>query len=386
LPTPTPAYDLRLEADAVLVPGAAGGDWLVVGLALAGDEAVRSPHLVISLKDATGAEISRRSVEIPPDPLPPGAAWPFLESFRPPAPPSTVDATLLGLAVSGQAAARINGEVLRIFLDAQGGSVALGSLTNGATGPVLIEHVRLLGKDTAGAMQAVLDVTPARRELAAGEVTAFLADLPPRSEPLEWEVHAIAAAVDGPAQAIEILDVYATEDDQANPFVTAVLRNDSEDARWVTLTAVARRGEVWLSGDSFSLPVPLAPGERAPVALRVAGAGLPDDEQVEWLLIPDSTMAESGSVPVASEVVAFSPVGSTLFLRVRLTGGDAPAVKPAAYASIATDDGRTVSAAWAAGPATLTPGQTSVVTLALPVPGGFELTQGQVDVRAAGIP
>jgi hypothetical protein len=301
-------------------------------------------------------------------------------------PPRTVEATLLGLAGSDQSAARVLGEVRRIFLDALGGSVALGSLANAATSPIRIEHVRLMGRDSAGTMQDVLDVTPARRELTAGEVTPFLADLPPRDEPLEWEVHTIAAAADRPRQAIEILDEYATEDDQANPFVTAVLRNDSEDPRWVTLTAIARQGETWLSGDSFSLPIPLAPGERAPIALRVPGAGLADDAQVEWLLVPDSARAEAGSVPTASEVVGFGPVGSTLFLRVRLTGGDRQVHNPAAYASITTDDGRTVSAAWAAGPPILTPGQTSVVTLAVPMPGGFDLTQAQVDVRAAGIP
>jgi hypothetical protein len=92
-------------------------------------------------------------------------------------------------------------------------------------------------------------------------------------------------------------------------------------------------------------------------------------------------------MPVPSEVIGYEPAGSTLFLRVRLTGGAVATVhSPAASASITDDEGQVVSAAWAAGPPILAPGDSAVVTLALPLPRGFDLTQGQLDVEGAGLP
>jgi hypothetical protein len=385
-PSQTPSFDIRLEAEVSVVQSATAGEWLVLGLVRTGAQEIEAPRLVIVLENGSGEEIARRTVHIPADPLPAGASWAFRETFRPTATPGSAEAMLLGEAGSRAQAPEVDGEVVRTFLDAQGGTVALGSLTNEEAGPIRIEHVRLVGRASSGVMREVIEVVPARDGLHGGDQTPFLAEIPRGREDLEWEVHTIAVADGDPPSVIEVLDTHSTMDDQGNPFVTAVLRNISPSPVLPTLTAIARDGAEWLSGGTVSLPVPLAPGERTAASLRVPAVGLPEEGEIDWLLVPDATPAESGPIHIACEVVGFRPVGSTLFLQVRLTGGDAPSSDPAAFAWVADDEGTILSAGWAAGPPMLAPGQTAIVTVALPVPRDIDLAMAQIDVRASGLP
>jgi hypothetical protein len=385
-PTATPDFTLNLDVEASLRPAPLPGEWIVTGLALAGPNDVETPRLSLVLRDSTGAELDRRTVDVQPDPLPAGASWPFRETFALETTPSTVHARLQG--DSGNAAQRplLQGEVLRTFIDSRGGTVALGSLANEATRQAFVTSLRVAGRDAAGALQEVLDVRPARRQLEPGEVTPFLAALPPEAEALEWEVYSIAAFGDGSDPAIEIVEQTSADDDQGHPFVTTVLRNISEDPRFPAITGILGHEDAWLSGEAFELPVALAPGEQAAISLRVPGLGLSPEAEIEWLLVTDSTAAEGRSIPVASEVIDFQPLGSTLVLGVRLTAGQRPVGQPAVQAALIGENGVTLSAAWGAGPAALGPGESAVVPLALPIPRGFDLAQGQLDVRAVGLP
>src|SRR3972149_1259528 len=151
---------------------------------------------------------------------------------------------------------------------------------------------------------------------------------------------------------VEILDRRSDQDDQGNPFVTAVVRNQTSEPLWVVLTGIVAHGETWLAGDSLSLPLPLAPGDRAPFSLRLPGVSLPPEGQVEWLIVTRASPAEAGPVTVPSEVIGYEAVGSTLFLRVLLTGGAEGTRHPSAQATLMGDEGELVSAGWGGGPPT----------------------------------
>jgi hypothetical protein len=386
-PTQTPAFDFRLSVTAELTQASESGEWLVFGLAGETSTAIEDPHVLIVLRDAAGVEIARRTIEIPADPLPSASNWPFRQPFRPPAAPASVEATLLGNLTALPAGPDLTGRVLRRFLDAEGRPVALGALENHGPSEAFVERLALVGRDSTGAIREILEAVPAAARIDADEQVPFLAPLPPGDETLEWEVFPIARASDGPPVAVEILDPRPARDDQGNPFVTAVVRNGSSQPLWLALTGIAVDGTVWLAGNSLSLPVPVAPGSGAPFSLRLPAVGLPAEGDIEWLIVPRATPAEGGPVSVPTEVIGYEAVGSTLFLRVRLTGGDAtPTTVPSAQGTIRGDDGLLVSAGWAAGPPTLAPGETAVVTLALPLPRDFDLTLGQIDVQGAGMP
>ncbi|MBM2842551.1 MAG: hypothetical protein HW404_388 [Anaerolineales bacterium] len=387
-PTTTPVYELSLPVEAVLVrPAPDSGEWLVLGIAGEADQAIEDPHVLIVLRDGAGGEIARRTIEIPVDPLPSASAWPFREPFRPATPPTSVEATLLGNPAALGEGPDLTGRVLGTFLDARGTTVALGALANRGPTEAIVERLGLLGRDTTGEIREVLDVDPATARLASEETVPFLAPLPRGSEALEWEVYPIARAVDGRPLTVEIVERRSDQDDQGNPFVTAVVRNQTSEPLWVVLTGVVADGERWLAGDSLSLPLPLAPGERAPFSLRLPGVSLPPEGHVEWLIVTRTSPAEASPVTVPSEVTGYEAVGSTLFLRVLLTAGAEMGTRyPSAQATLTGDDGQLVSAGWGVGPPALAPGETAVITLALPLPSDFDLTLGQLDVQGGGLP
>src|SRR3990172_3264039 len=83
-PTTTPVYELSLPLEADLLHLATGsGGWRVLGLAGEAAQAIEDPHVLIVLRDGSGAEISRRTIEIAADPLPSASAYLFREPFRP---------------------------------------------------------------------------------------------------------------------------------------------------------------------------------------------------------------------------------------------------------------------------------------------------------------
>ncbi len=387
-PTPTPAFSLTFPSEANLVPSDSHGEWFVIGLAEAADS-IEAPHVLIVLRNAAGADIARRTIAVPSDPLPAGSGWPFREAFRPAGVPATAVATLLGNPTAAVSSPIVRGSVLRTFLDAQGSTVALGRLDNLGQNDALVEAVRLLGRDSTGKAAAVVDARPAADSLGPDDALPFLVRLPRGSESLAWEVFPIARPGNAQPPAVEILGAQSHQDDQGNPFVTAVVRNTSPEPLWLTLTALVLEQDEWLAGDSVPLPLPLSPGERLSFALRIPGTslGLPDADEVRWQLIPRTTPAEERPIPIPSEVIEYRPVGSTLFLRVRLTGGDGETIRnPAAYASITGEEGRLEAAGWSAGPPVLEPGDSAEVTLAIPLPRGFDLTLAQLDVHGAGLP
>jgi len=387
VPSQTPAYQLSLPVAAELAPQLESGEWLVLGLAGAASQAIADPHVLIVLRDGSGAEIARRTIELPTDLLPPASAWPFRELFRPSSTPASVEARLLGNLATLPPGPDLAARVLRTFLDAQGRTIALGFLANSGPAEAIVERLGLLGRDATEGIREVLYAEPVADRIGSGDRVPFLVPLPLGGEDLEWEVFPIARASDGSRLPVTIQEVRSDRDDQDNPFVTAIVHNTSQEPVWLTLTGIALEGELWLAGDSLSLPLPLAPGGRAPFSLRLPGVGLPPEDPVEWLIVAHASPAEAGPVAVRSEVIGYEAVGSTLFLRIVLTGGEpAGTLAPAARAMIRGDEGLIVSAGWGAGPPSLAPGETAVVTLALPLPGGFDLTLGQLDVQGGGLP
>jgi hypothetical protein len=235
-------------------------------------------------------------------------------------------------------------------------------------------------------MQEILDAAPGADRIEANAAAPFLAVLPPGSEALEWEVFPIARTATGPRLNVAIRDVHADRDDQGNPFVTAGAQNNSGLPLRLTLTAVAQVGRTWLLGESLSLPVPLAPGDFAPFSLRVPGVGLGLEDEIDWVIEARAEPAEAGPISIPSEVVGYEPLGSTLLLRVRLTGVDGVSIEhPSAMATLLDEEGRIVSAGWNEHTASLAPGESADVPLALPLPAGFDLTLGQLDVHGSGL-
>jgi hypothetical protein len=387
-PTPTPRFTLSEPSEAELVRGAGVGEWNVVGLARP-DVAIEDPHVLIVLRDSRGSEIARRTIEIPADPLPAGAAWPFRELFRPATTPGSAKATLLGAPAAGAPSPGAAGRVLRTFSNEQGSVVALGRLTFSGPGGGRLEALRLLGRDSSGRPTDVIEAEPATDDFASGVDAAFLAVLPAGSEDLTWEVYPIVRSADERHVPIRFSGIEFRQDDQGNPFVTAFVHNDSREPETLTLTALVLAADEWLGGASSSIPLPLAPGERLPLAIRLPRASLGDqgNGELQWRLFSRAKPAAGTPIPLPLEVIAYEPVSSTLILRIRLSGVEGgPVEHPSGFAWITGDDGRLVSAGWAAGPPSLAPGEDSVVTVTIPIPAGIDLEEGQIEVRAAGLP
>ena len=388
VPTATQPFDIAIESEARLRADPASGGWWVVGLARAAQEALANPHVRLVLRDAAGGEIARRTIELAIDPLPAERTWPYQEIFRPDSIPQTVEATLLGSSAGESSSPSVESRVVRSFLNAQGATMVLGRIHNPGREPVSIEAVRLLGRDPSGAPTEVVNAEPASSWLAPDGTMPFLGVLPVTDE-LDWEPFTMTLPAGPSPPTVEASEIEARQDDQGNPYMTASLINGESDPLWASVTAVASGGGVWLAAESIAVPLPLAPGEASPLSLRLPATSLGGvaATEVGWTLFVGSRPAESLSVPVASEVIGYSPVGSSLFLRIRLTGPEPAAISnPAALASLRSEDGRLVSAGWAAGPPILAPGESTEVTLALPLPPGFDLTLGQIDVRAGGVP
>ena len=384
-PTATPAFDVVTPIEAAFQESGRPGEWQVVGLARDDHETLVDPHVEIVLRDASGAE-ARRTIALPSDPLPAGAGCPFLEIFRSPPSPTTVQATLLGdRGPSGNPGPIVTGKIVRTFLGARGIPTVLGSLTNPGARPLTVAGVRLVGRDAAGGLQAVVGADPGATWLEPGATTPFLARPLSTAQGLSWEVYTISAIGAGSPPEVEILDQVSARDAQGNPFVTATVLNPADRPVHLAMSAVASSDEGWLAADSIELPAPLAPGERASFSLRLPGGGLPPE--IEWNLVAGATTSDVAAVVLPSEVVGYEPAGSTLLLRVRLTGRPgATVLVPSASAWLSDDAGEVVSAGWGSAAGPLTSSQAVVVTVALPLPDGLDLSLAEVDVRGVGVP
>jgi hypothetical protein len=386
LPTATPPRDVSLPIEVELAASDTAGEWSVFGIAEAGDQSIERPSLQITLYDEEGSQIDQRTVDLSPQPLPSGAAWPFGETFQTPSTPVAAEAVLLGDAAAGDPVIPLRSRALRTFTDYQGRTLLLGSLSNADRSAASVRAVGLLGFDPDGQMRQVLEVDLIGSVVEPGQSVPILARLPRGGEDLAWQLFPIAVGADGPPLPVEVLDQVAGWDDQGNPFVTAVVHNKASVALWLTLTGVVQEGDAWLAGETFALPTPLGPGGRLPFSLRLPGVGFPQEDDLRWEIFPAASEATAQPIPLSSEVIGYEPVGSTLILRVRLTNAESGAVRsPAAFASLTDGDGQTVGAAAGGGPPVLASGESAIVTLALPL-RGFDLALGQIDILAYGLP
>ena len=370
------------------------GEWLVLGIAEnTGEQDLQNPQVRIVLRDEAGNEIARRTAPLPTDRLAAGAAWPYREPFRPSPAPSSVEAQLMGDPIPPEGTPLLKAEHVRVFIDDQGLPTALGRLTNLSNESVIVETVRVVGSESSGDLATVVDAQPAFMGLPPDTPVPFLASLPVSGADLDWEAYALAQAGAIPRSGAEIVDIEYHDDDQGNLFVTAALHNTSPIPLWVRLTGLMLEDGAWLAGVPAEIPVPLSPGELVPFTLRGPGAdsaASPSDTSesptIAWQLFAETEAAERSPMPIALEVIGYEPVGSTLFLRVRLTAPVSAAIdRPTAFATINGPDGSLLSAGWSSGPILLGSGQEAVVTVPIPLPSDLDLTQVQFDVRASGL-
>ena len=369
-------------------------EWLVLGIAEnTGEQDLQNPRVLIVLRDEAGNEIARRTAPLPADRLAAGAAWPYREPFRPSPAPSSVEAYLMGDPIPPEGTPLLKAEPVRVFIDDHGLPTALGRLTNLTNESVIIEALRLVGSDSSGDLSTVVDAEPALVALHPDAPVPFLAGLPVNGADLDWEAYALAHAGAMPRSGAEILDIEYHDDDQGNPFVTAALHNTSPVPLWIRLTGLMIGDEAWLAGVAAELPIPLSPGELVRFTLRGPGANsapsssdTSESPTMAWQLFAETEAAERSPMPVALEVIGYEPVGSTLFLRVRLSAPVSAAIeRPTAFATINGPDGSLLSAGWSSGPILLGAGQDAVVTVPIPLPADLDLTEVQFDVRAAGL-
>jgi len=386
----TPAFAARAEAH--LAEGRTVGEWLVVGLAHApSDQNLAAPQLLVVLRDASGAEIGRQTVDIAADPLPAGAAWPFEEPFRPSRAPRAVEVRLVGNPGPAAASSLVRASVLRSFLDAEGATILLGRLADSGGGAA-IESVRLLGRDESGRATAVVSAIPAVAFLAPRESAPFLARAPRLANGATWQAFVIARPAEQPAALLQVETVSAHEDDQGNPFVSLFVRNDSPQPVWAQVTAVASLGEAWMAAAALELPTPLAPGARLPLALRlprtsVERDGAPAPADLAWQIFTASRPASASAVSLPLEVVGYEAVGSTLLLRIRVEGIAAGLVdRPSVIVALRGSDGELLGAGLTAGDTSLADGASLVLTVAIPIARGLDLRQTEFDVLAVGVP
>lgn len=386
-PVPSPAFSIPVDVSVREGPGA--GEWTVLGLARTGTEALTDPRLLFVLLDRAGAEIERRTIEIPIDHLPRDTAWPIRAVFQPSSKPESATARLQGDPTTALPAAEAAAEVLGTFIDDQGRVMALGRLKSVGDGPVEILGLRLLGWSEDGAITEVVEAESALSIVSEGTPAPFFARLTETEEGISWEAFPLVRPADRDLPEVSVDAVEVFTDDQGNPFVTARVVNTSDSPVTIRATGVLREGAAWLAGRTVEIPMPTLPGETALVTIRVPATALnrgADPEGVEWDLFLDAREAAAGSITIPGEVVGYEPAGSTLVLRVRVSGPpDTPLERSAVAATLRSEAGQVVSGAWSDVSA-LGPGEETVVILSLALPRGFDLTASILDVTATGTP
>jgi hypothetical protein len=377
--TATPPVQIAVAVR--LLQGDGPGQGTVVGLVPPSEESVVHPRLLLRVLDGAGNPLDSRTLDLPVDPLPAGAGWPFVEHFNLASPPRSADATLVGDATLPGIPAVLSAQTVRTFVDVQGQPSILGRILPSTGHPQRLARLGLLGVDSTGGWIDVLEAAPGRSLLSGDSPIPYLAVVPAGTDAVRWEAYPVVVPVEGSVPDVAVSESAGYTDKQGNFFVTAVATNRSALPVRLRLTAVLSENGAWLTGQTREIPVAVAAGERAAVTFLSPAsdrAPVEDETEVDWRIVAEAEPAPQAAEPLAVEVIGYEPVGSALNLRV---GARLPASKAASVAGVLrTEDGAAISADWAP----LEPidsGPQAVAVLTLPLPGGFDLTRAELSVQ-----
>lgn len=398
-PPATPTPEIRVISYE-LSPGAAAGEWRVVGLVEnQGKGSVGPIRLSVSLIDTAGERVAERSTQILMSNLHPGEAGPFSVTFE--AVNSPAEARVVPLAfepADGQLAdgprAELIAELEQFFTIGSGEFVLIGNLTNPGRSHISLDSLNFLGLGPRGAEMVVAVMLFGPGWLAPGETVPFLALAPENPGTVQWTQYHDGLIAEPPsAVALEIRgDPTLSFTAQGAPFIVGTLANGgrmaSSGSVLVSLLDENRLVGLWEIGT----PRPLQPGEQ----LAFAAFGSPGIRprfkpsalgavRVETRI--EERPADLGGPPVtlSVDVSVFLSEGSAIFIRGTIRNPMEFAVDGATvYAEVRTATGELVTAGWSESQS-LEPDQLADFRLELPVPAGMDATLTEYDLRAIGL-
>ncbi len=395
--TPTPEIQVISYE---LSPGAAAGEWRVVGLVEnKGKGSVGPIRLSVSLIDTAGERVAEKSTQILMSNLHPGEAGPFSVTFE--AVSSPAEARVVPLAfepADGQLAdgprAKLIAELEQFFTIGSGEFVLIGNVTNPGRSHISLDSLNFLGLGPNGAELVVAVMLFGPGWLAPGETVPFLALAPENPGTVQWTQYHDGLIAEPPAAvALEIRgDPLLSFTAQGAPFVVGTLANGgrmaSSGSVLISLLDENQLVGLWEIGT----PRPLQPGEQ----LAFAAFGSPGIRprfkpsaagavRVETRI--EERPADIGRLPVtlSVDVSIFLSEASTIFIRGTLHNPMEFAVDRATvYAEVRTATGELVTAGWSESQS-LEPDQLADFRLELPVPAGMDATLTEYDLRAIGL-
>lgn len=399
----TPAPEIQVISYE-LSPGPAAGEWRVVGLVENQSEGfVGRIGLGVTLIDAAGAEIVRKSTETLMSNFHPGEAGPFSVTFEGVYAPAEARVEPLALEppdgglvleTVDHPRAELISELEEFFATGSGELAVMGTVTNPGRSAVSLDSLSYLGRGPDGGEILVAEMYYGPRRLAAGETAPFLALAPENPGTVQWTQYHDGLITEPPnIGALEIRgDPQLNFTAQGAPFVVATLANSGLSASsgtvLVSLLDENRLVGLW----EVDTPRPLQPGEQ--LAFAAFGSpgvrprlSLSDPGAIRVETRIEARPAEEGgtSVTLSVDVSVFLSEGSAIFIRGMIHNPMEFAVDAAiVYAEVRSSLGELLTAGWSES-RSLEPGGSAEFILDLPIPAGMDATLTEYDLRAIGL-
>ncbi|MGH2619017.1 MAG: hypothetical protein ACRDHG_00405 [Anaerolineales bacterium] len=379
----------------VLLPGAAPGDWDVIGM-LRNSSGLGAANIQIRVALANGG--GEKLAELDTSPLmatlAAGEASPFAAEFLGVGPALTVEARVDSFRPGFIRRSRLEIEVLEEFVTESGELALLGIVSNPGSLPQSFVSLGLVGFGPASQPVSFAPLRYGPRVIGRGEAVPFLAVADGNPGQLRWQSYHDAVEV----EALVLNSLAMDEpprlrvDSQGKSFVVGSVRNEAGVPAQARVLLILWDGDRIASLTELEAPLPLPAGERLAFAAQdFPGLSRPLAESVPANLRIESRIEAAAQVGrpmvLQAEVEAFHSVGSTLFLRGILRNDTPRTVEPAAvFAELRSTDGELLSAGWFTAPGPLASGEQAVFVIDLPLPMGTDPGEFEFDLRALGSP
>jgi len=379
----------------VLLPGAAAGDWEVMGL-LRNSSGLGAANVQIWVAIADDRGVRLAEVRTGPlmASLAPGEASPFFVQFPGVGSASTVEARVDSFSPGFVRRSRLEIEVLDEFTTEGGELALLGRVTNLGSQPQSFGSLGFVGFGPTSQPVSLAPLLYGPRIIGRGETVPFLAMADGNPGELRWQSYHDAVEIQAqvPHSLAMAEGPRLQVDSQGELFVVGSLRNEAGSPAQARVLIILWDGDRIVSLSGLLAPLPLQAGDRLAFAIQdFPGLGPRLAESDPASLRIESRIeatAQSGQPSVLqAEVGAFHSVGSTLFLRGLLSNGTPRTVDPASVlAELRSSDGELLSAGWFTAPGPLAPGEQTEFVIDLPLPDGTDPGELEFDLRALGSP
>jgi len=398
-PTPTlvsaPAQPSFEFDSIVLLPGAAPGDWEVIGLLRNSSGLGASKvRIRVAITNGRGERLAELSTSPLMATLAAGEASPFSAQFPGVGPAVTVEVRVDSFSPGFIRRSRLDIEVLDEFVTGRGELALLGIVSNPGAQPQSFVSLGLVGFGPASQPGSIAPLRYGPRVIGRGESVPFLALAGRNPGPLRWQGYHDAVEIRAQVPNSLAIDEppRVRVDSQGNLFVVGSLRSEAGLPAQPRVLIILWDGDRLVSLTELEAPLPLQAGERLAFAAQdFPGLSLRLADSDPARLRIESRIEAAGQhgqpVILQAEVEAFHSVGSSLFLRGILSNETPRTMDPAAVlAELRSIDGELLSAGWFTAPGPLAPGEQTEFVIDLPLPEGTDPGEVEFDLRALGSP